>query len=111
MSVSKRSTKNKNTTKHKKKNNKPRKTSIRTAKAKSKPKSSATASKKRDGDPNWKDLSGKFASPNSNTPFLEDSGPTRSTIHAKSRIQFFLLFSTKEVIRLIVTQTNLYQRQ
>ena len=62
VSVLKRSAKNKNTTKHKKKNSRPKKRSIRTAKAKSKPSSSATASKERDDDPNWKDISGTFTS-------------------------------------------------
>lgn len=111
VSVSKRNTKYKNTTKPKKKINNPKKTSIHKAKAKGKPSSSATAYEKRDGDPNWKNIRRTFTSPNSNTPFLEDSGPRRSTFHAKSPIQFLFLFFTKEVIRIIVTQTNLYQRQ
>ena len=87
VSISKRIIRTKLPQNARKKNN-PKKTSMYKAKAKGKPSSSATASEKRDGDPNWKNIRRTFTSPNSNTPFLEDSGPTTSTFHAKSPIQF-----------------------
>lgn len=111
-SALRRNIKSKNSAKPKQKGNSSQKrSSTLKCKAKATTSSSATAPKNGDGDPNWKTITQTLTNPNSNTPYLEHSGPPSSTSHAKSPIRFLLLFFTKEIIGQIVTKTNLYQKQ
>ena len=62
-------------------------------------------------DPGWRSVDSNFENPNSTKPFVEYVGLKRSAMNAKSPLDYFLLFFTREMFSSLAEQTNMYQQQ